>query len=165
MMLTVREMLQLTAGHRKKLLSNATEVSVAFQRPKEGRDERGYYRGLMIAARTAKPGKKTKRVELRFYYPEKKSAKSNYIPPEFRIKDEKYLGPKKPPQLSLSSHVWMRCSCEYFLYHCEVADHGTNNADIKYSNGRAPVITNPREIPHCCKHIIAALRKGALLKK
>lgn len=174
MMLTVKQLLKQTAqgafgpNRRTKgtrIIDNSHKVSVAFNKPKFGKDPRGYYRSLAVSARTNAAGKKTKRVEFRFYYPKPIAKKELFIPESLRQKGVPYVGPEKEPALTLDSKVWLSCSCEWFLFVCEVADAETDNANIKYSNGRAPVITNPQRIGTVCKHIIAALRKGALLKK
>jgi hypothetical protein len=64
-----------------------------------------------------------------------------------------------------NAHVWVSCDCEYFLYHCEVADQRKGNTDIEYSNGRWPKETNPRGIAHLCKHIVACISHGAADKR
>lgn len=62
-----------------------------------------------------------------------------------------------------TSKVWVSCDCEYFLYHCEVALMKKGSSDENYSNGAFPKITNPRLVAHACKHIVAALQKGAYM--
>ncbi len=62
-----------------------------------------------------------------------------------------------------TSKVWASCSCAYFLYHCEVALKKRGSTDINYSNGKFPKITNPRLVSHACKHIVAALQRGAFM--
>jgi len=61
----------------------------------------------------------------------------------------------------LGAKTWMSCTCEYFLYVCEVALEGKDSSDIIHSNGAAPSVTNPRFTPRTCKHCIAALLNGA----
>lgn len=51
--------------------------------------------------------------------------------------------------------AWVSCDCEYFMYHCEVALHRFNCADIIHSNGAFPGLTNPRLEPKLCKHLHA----------
>jgi hypothetical protein len=175
MMLTVRQLLKQTGqGHfgrngmktaGTKIIQNSNEVSVSFNRPKAGKDARGYYRSLTCSARTNKPGKKTKRMEIRFYWPKGRSKDDQYIPPEFIKPGDAYWGPKEPPKFDLDTPCWVSCSCEWFLFVCEVADAESDNATIRYSNGKFPVETNPRGIGTLCKHLISAIRKGALLKK
>lgn len=62
-----------------------------------------------------------------------------------------------------TSKIWASCSCPYYLYHVEVALTKRGSADINYSNGQLPKITNPRLVSHACKHIVAALQKGAFM--
>lgn len=64
-----------------------------------------------------------------------------------------------------NSKAHLQCSCEWFLYYCEVALYNIESSDIKYSNGEAPSTTNPQEIPIICKHIYAALDAGASSRK
>lgn len=61
-----------------------------------------------------------------------------------------------------NSKAWVSCSCEYFKYTAEVALYDKDSSDIKYSNGEDPVEKNPSKIPIVCKHILAALRAGAV---
>lgn len=52
-------------------------------------------------------------------------------------------------------NVVLSCSCPDFLYRHEVALYRRGGAEIEYSNGRLPKITNPRYRPTCCKHCLA----------
>lgn len=174
MMLTVKQLLRQTAqgafgpNRRTKgsrIIQNANNVSIAFNKAKYGKDPRGYYRSITCAARTNESGKRTKKLEFRFYYPKPMAKKDQFIPEPLRDKGTPYIGPKKEPQMTLESKVWVSCSCEWFLFVCEVADAESDNATVRYSNGMFPKITNPQGIGTVCKHIISALRKGALLKK
>ena len=54
--------------------------------------------------------------------------------------------------------VNVSCSCEFFLYYCEVALFKAGSADIRYSNGKKPRVTNPKLIPLMCKHLVALSR-------
>lgn len=165
MMLSVKQLLRQTGQHKQVLISNSNKVSISFNKPKVGKDPRGYYRSILAAARTNAPGKKTKRIELRFYWPKGKSKAEGYIPKELLKPGEPYFGPEEAPKFDLDTPVWVSCSCEYFLFNCEVADAESDNSSIKYSNGKFPHITNPAGVQHLCKHLISAIRKGALLKK
>lgn len=180
-MLNVKELLALTHSHRSKLFSNAGNVGIAFGKVNEGQDPRGYYRAIPFRALSKGQNKKQKTGEIRIYYPKTRAKVDQYIPPQLR--KGKYEGPKEPPKLTADAKVWVFCTCEYFLFHCEVADAERDNSSINYmkrsisttkngkaiyitdNNGKAPVITNPSGIAHLCKHLISALRKGALLKK
>lgn len=46
------------------------------------------------------------------------------------------------------------CSCGDFTYRAEVALHRKGAADIEYSNGAPPIITNPRLRAFGCKHLV-----------
>ena len=52
-----------------------------------------------------------------------------------------------------SQRVWVRCSCEFFMYNCEFALTQRGCASIRYSNGRPARITNPGNVPYLCKHL------------
>lgn len=52
-------------------------------------------------------------------------------------------------------HVNLSCSCPDFLYRFEVALNKKGAAQIEYSNGELPTVTNPTMIAACCKHCIA----------
>lgn len=175
MMLSVKQLLRQTGqGHfgrngmktaGTKIIQNSNDVSVSFNKPKAGKDARGYYRSLTASARTNKPGKKTKRMEIRFYWPKARAKDDQYIPPEFRVLGDPYWGPEEPPKFTIDTACWVSCSCPWFLFICEVADAESDNSTIRYSNGKAPVETNPRSLGCLCKHLISAIRRGALLKK
>lgn len=60
-----------------------------------------------------------------------------------------------------TSKVWVSCDCEYFKYHCEVADTRRGSSDVIHSNGKYPRETNPRGVAHVCKHIAACFLRGA----
>ena len=49
--------------------------------------------------------------------------------------------------------TWVSCDCEYFMFNCEVANHRQQAADIIFSNGEFPSMTNAQMIPHLCKHL------------
>lgn len=187
-MLTVKQLIAASINPPKRLdrrkapdlVANATSVQVAFGKVTEGKDARGYYKSVPGTAKTL--GKTSqKRFEIRLYYPKGRSKKEAYIPPQLR--QGKYEGPDKAPNITHDCRAWVFCTCEYFLFHCEVADAESDNSTINYlprnitttkdgkvvritkNNGKAPIITNPNHIGHLCKHLIASLRKGALLKK
>lgn len=56
-----------------------------------------------------------------------------------------------------SGKAWVSCTCEYFLYHCEMADKYKGSSSKIHSNGARPKITNPNNVAHVCKHCVAAL--------
>jgi hypothetical protein len=183
MMLTLKQLLRQTSSHKQKLFANASNVAVALNKASHGKDARGYYRAVTGSARTAAKDKKTKRIEFRFYYPKGRSHKDTYIPPDFRDKNKPYVGPMNPPLLTLDTKVWVFCTCEWYLFNAEVANAESDNSSINYrrrdiwttkngkplhitnNNGKAPVITNPNHVQHCCKHLIAGVRAGALKQK
>lgn len=63
--------------------------------------------------------------------------------------------------LGEASQAWVRCDCEYFMYHTEYVLDKKDNTDIKYAINRAPRITNASKIVHVCKHIAACFYRGA----
>lgn len=162
-MLKVKDLLKLSRSHRPVLVSNATKVGITFTSVVYDKDARGYFKKIRGTALTNLPGKKVKKFEIRVYY----DKKGGYIPDFKGLRPKNYKEPKDPnaSKLTIESDCWVRCSCEYFLYHCEVADTRKDAASIKYSNGALPKVTNPRYIPHICKHLIKAIQSGALLKK
>jgi hypothetical protein len=89
---------------------------------------------------------------------------------QFKRVDAKAMGESDVYDLTMffqgkgpTSKVWASCSCAYFLYHCEVALIKRGSSDQNYSNGKLPKITNPRLVAHSCKHIVAALQRGAFM--
>jgi len=58
---------------------------------------------------------------------------------------------------------WIHCSCPWFLFFCEYALAKRGSSDIINSNGKPPNITNPRQFPYACKHVIAVLARWAEL--
>lgn len=60
-----------------------------------------------------------------------------------------------------TSKAWVSCDCEYFKFHCEVADTRRGSSDVIHSNGKFPKITNKRGVAHVCKHIAACFLRGA----
>lgn len=65
---------------------------------------------------------------------------------------------KNLPTPSLSTPVWVRCTCPWFLYHCEYALTQHGSSWVHYSNGAPANQTNPRNIPFVCKHVYALQR-------
>jgi len=66
----------------------------------------------------------------------------------------------------------VNCSCEYFMYYCEVAleDKGSSRIEEPiemriWSNGEEPNITNSTKVPIICKHLYQALYSGAAKRK
>lgn len=66
---------------------------------------------------------------------------------------------KKPsdpmPTPGLGTPVWVRCTCPWFLYHCEYALAKYGSTWVHYSNGNPANQTNPQNTPFVCKHIYA----------
>jgi len=56
--------------------------------------------------------------------------------------------------------AWVQCSCPFFLFNCEYALAKHGSSEIKYSNGKPPHITNPKQIPMVCKHLVQAAFKA-----
>ena len=169
-MLTVKQLIAGSKSHRPILVENSNIVSVQFYATYVGEDKFGYFKAIPGGAITNEKGKKKHDFEIRLYW----EKKSGYVPQRFRPKQklvksgksiEAYGGPDEPPPFTLNTKCWVSCDCAYFLFHCEVADAWKNSSTLKYSNGKAPNITNPNGIPHLCKHVIKSLRAGALLRK
>ena len=183
-MLTVKNLLSFTRSGHNKLFSNADAVGVGWGKAfVEGKDARGYYWGIIGAAKTNAPNKKQKKWEMRFYYPKTRAKEDQYIPLKFREKG--YEGPKKPPKTTQDTHVWVFCTCEYFLFACELADaerdastlnpswhkrrldaYDSSGKQITRNNekGYQAHGPNPGGVPRLCKHLIAAIQAGALTR-
>jgi hypothetical protein len=52
-------------------------------------------------------------------------------------------------------HCRVSCSCDDNLFRWEVANTKRNAAEIEYSNGERPKVTNPTMNPGLCKHLYA----------
>lgn len=52
-----------------------------------------------------------------------------------------------------ASNVEVSCSCEAFLYWCEVALEKKDASVVMFSNGQLPIVRNPKMIPFMCKHL------------
>ena len=59
------------------------------------------------------------------------------------------------PDQNSRAVVW--CPCEYFLYFLEVADTIKASSFLLNSNGKLPVIRNPKTIPYLCKHLYSSV--------
>lgn len=58
--------------------------------------------------------------------------------------------------------VWASCDCEWFKYACEYPTFRKGSTDLLYANGPGKKIRNPSQTPALCKHLSAALLRGAL---
>ena len=77
----------------------------------------------------------------------KKKEKNRYITYVEALQgDSKPLG---------KSYIKVSCECGDFWSHWEYALNRRGAADIEYSNGEPPVVTNPTLIAGACKHIMA----------
>jgi len=54
--------------------------------------------------------------------------------------------------------VWVSCTCPYHKFYVEFALAKHKSSSILYSNGKPPVIKNPRYSPFICKHTILAVQ-------
>ena len=68
----------------------------------------------------------------------------------------------------VNTRAAVNCSCEYFLYYCEVALEKGGSSRIEepiemriWSNGNDPKTTNEDNITIVCKHLYQALQSGA----
>ena len=57
--------------------------------------------------------------------------------------------------LDKKGHIELSCSCPDFLFRHEVALFDKDAAQVEYSNGDYPKITNPLLKPTCCKHCLS----------
>lgn len=55
-------------------------------------------------------------------------------------------------------HVRIDCDCMRHLFVWNYALLQKDSALVDHTNGQPPVITNPAEVPGCCKHAIVAIR-------
>lgn len=113
---------------RKTVKDKANKVGVQFYK----KIIKPRYKHYFFKARTKEPGKYTRLVEILL---------------------------KGNPQVALEkSKAYVSCSCEDFLFTCEVALKEKDASQIIYSNGEKPRIKNPKMIPCACKHIVAVYR-------
>lgn len=57
---------------------------------------------------------------------------------------------------TLDTPIFVKCSCPFFLFHCEYALARSGSSEIDYSNGNRPVVKNPNQTPYLCKHLFRA---------
>lgn len=66
--------------------------------------------------------------------------------------------------ITSQSKVYLSCDCEDWVFRWEYAVAKRGGTRVLYGNGDAPVMTNPTEVPGCCKHLSCVLemmqRKG-----
>ena len=172
--LTLRQLRISTQSYKPILLRNAFKVKVSMGKTKWGKDARGIYRSVPAQALTREPGKVPHYLEIRVYV----DPATKFIPVELRPKGKPYTGPPNPAPFTDNSPVWVRCDCEFFMYACEVAVARKGSGPLGKANGgvsngnwyngqtegkhRSP---NPQGVPSLCKHLIATLSRGALMKK
>lgn len=70
-----------------------------------------------------------------------------------QVYDTTVIGKEKGISVHAQKHVLVSCSCPWFWSHCEMALVHWGSAVVKYSNGEAPVVTNPSLHPLLCKHL------------
>jgi hypothetical protein len=63
---------------------------------------------------------------------------------------------------SLDMLAWVQCSCPYWLFNLEYAVAKVGSTEIKFSNGKPPVITNPKLKIGLCKHLYKAADESVL---
>lgn len=132
-MFTVENILLATKSTHNQVWKNSKNVSFRYTSVKEWKDT---------------DGKKIKTVKGKATDRAGGSGKPHYFEIDFYGKNDK-------------SPVWLTCSCEYFLFHCEVALMQRGSTDQMWSNGADPNVTNPGKAPRACKHLVAALRAKA----
>ena len=72
-----------------------------------------------------------------------------------QVYDTSIVGKQAGIPVSQQKHVLVSCSCGFFTYYCEVALNHWGSANIKYSNGAHPDVTNPGLHPLMCKHLVS----------
>lgn len=98
-----------------------------------------------------------------------------FVPDERQLKDKlkgwwdgiknkfrQFIGKPVPPQVMNGSDLRnmkckVSCDCKDFKFRFEVADYRQSASDLKFSNGRFPTKTNPKNLPGICKHLLAVL--------
>ena len=61
--------------------------------------------------------------------------------------------------LDTQLHCALSCSCQDFQYVWEQVLHTKGAAELEYSNGETPDMTNPLHQVGCCKHLVALYHK------
>ncbi len=56
-------------------------------------------------------------------------------------------------------HVHFSCSCLDLCFRFEFSNEKKNAGIIEYSNGEAPIVTNPKMLPSLCKHGVALVER------
>jgi len=99
------------------------------------------------------------------FFPNKMSAINKFGNWWKKIKDQfnRFIGKSVPPNVLNNDDLRKMnckctCDCEDFLYRMEVANHKKDASDIKYSNGKDPIIRNPQMRPGLCKHLLGTLK-------
>lgn len=83
-----------------------------------------------------------------------KGNKKQYKPEVHQTYVEGLMGTEAPIG---AKYVRVSCTCPFFKFYCEAALHKHGAADIVYSNGEKPAVTNPGMIPMGCKHLVVVL--------
>lgn len=126
-MKTLDAMLKLTTKDR---VANSKFVKIT-KKPQAGYDQEGYG---FIAAQMSSTHK---------FGPDGKIVK-NY-------NQNKYVALIR--FLDTKGNVQVSCSCADNTFRWEVANTKKGASEIEYSNGQAPIMTNPRNNPGLCKHL------------
>lgn len=69
------------------------------------------------------------------------------------------------PTISGAKNIKVSCDCERFTFYFEYALWKRKAADIIYSNGEQPLVTNPSHRMGVCKHLYVTLLWLAVHKK
>ena len=131
--LTARQILRATPTKPFKV--QATYVSVATKSVRKKKDGDYYVQLSRTLTSPAKPGDK----------PRKHSQRIDIL-------TEGVRDPRARNAL-----LKISCDCEAFKFFFEVALHRRGAADIRFSNGEKPVVTNPQLTPGACKHCVRLL--------
>lgn len=79
-----------------------------------------------------------------------------------RVVTIKFYAPWKVPLAE--SKVWLHCSCPYHTFTVEKTNSKLGSSDVLLSNGQEPVVRNPKNIPHLCKHLVAFAKVAVLTR-
>jgi len=81
-----------------------------------------------------------------------------------RVHEVMVFGRDDPNKPISQQPIFVSCDCEDWCFRWEYAATVHGASKILYGNGEKPFMTNPQEIPGCCKHVSPVLehivRKG-----
>lgn len=87
------------------------------------------------------------------------------IPNDFTRKHKVWIKDQDAQDVMTSKDIWVSCDCERFTFQWEYALTKKGASSIRFSNGDAPVSTNPRLKAAACKHVYRCLNHLSRQKK